>query len=300
MNFPPSLQSGDTVAIVAPAGKVTAGSLDAAINELTAWGLQVQLGAHVYDQENYFAGHDAARLADLQQAIDNPGVKAILCARGGYGITRILHRINFTSLVRHPKWVIGFSDITALHLQLQKLAIASIHGPMGTSLGQQAYTTSALALRQLLFNRTLPEVLGNGGQEGAARGRITGGNLSLLVDSLGTANEVDTAGRILFIEEVGEKTYRVDRMLQQLLRAGKLDNLAGMVVGHFTAIDDGDTPFGLSWQQVVLDITRQFTYPVGMGFAIGHAAQNMPVVVGGHYRLQVTTDGAALTWNPQD
>ncbi len=298
MVYPPQLKQGDSIALVAPAGKLVPGSIAKAVEEATSWGLAVVPGRHVYARHNTFAGTDAARLEDLQWALDDPGIKAVFCARGGYGVTRILDQIDFTLMTQQPKWIVGFSDITALHLYLQKLSLASVHGPMGTSLGRPEYEVSSAALRKLLFGQPVPDILGKGGRAGSGHGPITGGNLSLLVDSLGTANEIETAGKVLFIEEIGEKTYRLDRMLHQLLRAGKLTNLAGLVLGHFTAIDDGDAPFGIPWQEVILEITGQFSYPVGFGFALGHEPQNMPVVMGGEYRLVVQDSQASLTWLP--
>lgn len=297
MILPPQLNYGDKVAIVAPAGKLPSKGLDDAIKVLKAWGLKVMPGKHVYDIDNYFAGIDADRLKDLQQALDDPTVSAVLCARGGYGVTRILEKIALKNLAKSPKWVIGFSDITALHLKLENQGIASIHGPMGTSFSSSKSHAATNSLKELLFNGVSKVVANKAGlNPGSVMAPITGGNLSLIIDSLGTTEEIDTQSKILFIEEVGEKTYRIDRMFQQLLRAGKLNNLAGLVIGHFSEIDDGSTPFGVSWQEVITNITAQFSYPLAFGFEIGHEPENMPIVMGGQYLLEVGSAKSTLEW----
>jgi muramoyltetrapeptide carboxypeptidase len=297
MIFPRFLTKGNRIAIVAPAGKVPEKGLDEAIKTLSAWGLEAVLGKYVYNQSKYFAGSDANRLADLQNALNDPSIAAILCARGGYGVTRILPQIDWRAFAESPKWVIGFSDITALNLQILNKGIASIHGPMGTSFAAQKDGFSGQALKSLLFkgeSRLFSEEIGL--RPGSVTAEITGGNLSLIVDSLGTTNEIDTRDKILFIEEVGEKTYRIDRMLHQLLRAGKLNDLGGLVLGYFSEIDDGETPFGITWLEAVRDITQPFSYPVGSGFSIGHEPENMPVVMGGKYRLIVGSEKSSLIW----
>jgi muramoyltetrapeptide carboxypeptidase len=295
MYFPSLLSQGSKIAIVAPAGKLANGALKEAIKSFDSWGIEVILGKHVYDQNDYFAGTDNDRLADLQWAMDDPTIEAILFARGGYGTTRILDEINFLKFKAQPKWLIGFSDITALHLKLQTLEIASIHGPMGISFGQKGSSNSIESLKTLLFkgtsdlNSSQPAL-----RSGSIEAEVTGGNLALLADSFGTSSEIDPSNKILFIEDVGENTYRIDRMLRQLLRAGKLDNLAGLVVGHFSLIDDGDTPFGQSWREVIEEVTNRFNYPLAFGFNIGHEPENIPIVVGGTYQFNAGEASSSL------
>jgi len=297
MIFPHSLKQGDKIAIVAPAGRLPPKGLDEAIKVLTSWGLKVVLGEHVYDTDNYFAGEDLARHADFQQTLDDNSILAVLCARGGYGVTRILDKINLASIKKSPKWVIGFSDITALHIKLENQGIASIHGPMGTSFSNGSNHKAINSLKWLLFDRVSKIVANEAGvKSGSVTAAITGGNLSLIVDSLGTAEEIDTRNKILFVEEIGEKTYKIDRMFQQLLRAGKLDKLAGLVIGHFSDIDDGSQPFGESWREVITNITRPYSYPLGFGFSIGHEPDNMPLVRGGQYKLEVDSERSTLEW----
>lgn len=294
MDFPPLLHQGSKIAIIAPAGKIKPSSMEKAINSLTSWGLEVVIGEHVYDQDHYFSGRDAARFSDLQWAVDDDSIEAVLCARGGYGITRILPKIDFSYLRKNPKWIIGFSDITALLLRLEIMNLAGIHGPMGISFNDHAYEVSLNSLHSMLFKGSSSLVSNQGGISGTVTARITGGNLSLIMDSLGTNNEIETQGKILFIEEIGEDAYRVDRMFQQLLRAGKLENLAGLVVGHFTDIGTGKPVFGLTYQEIILDIVKQFSYPVGFGFGIGHEPDNFPIVIGGTYHLKVWDKGSSL------
>lgn len=300
MIFPRSLRKGDKIAIIAPAGRLPINGLDEAVKVLTSWGLKVILAKHVYDTDNYFAGTDAARLKDLQQAFDNPSIMAVLCARGGYGVTRILEKIELEAIKKSPKWVIGFSDITALHLKLENQGIASIHGPMGTSFTNENNHSAINSLKGLLFEGVSKVVINESGvRTGSVTAAITGGNLSLIIDSLGTTEEIDTRNKILFVEEIGEKTYKIDRMFQQLLRAGKLDKLAGLVIGHFSEIDEGDTPFGESWQEVIKKIAEPYSYPLAFGFSIGHERENMPLVMGGQYQLKVDSDSTTLAWqNP--
>ncbi|RLD24875.1 MAG: LD-carboxypeptidase [Bacteroidetes bacterium] len=297
MIFPRSLTKGDKIAIVSPSGRLQENSLDAAIKILTSWGLQVVLGKHVYDTNNYFAGQDSHRIADLQEAFDEPSIAAVLCARGGYGVTRIMEKIELNSIKKTPKWVIGYSDITALHLRLENQGIAGIHGPMGTSFSDGKAHSAIESLRDLLFNKTSKiSAMEPGVTPGLITAPITGGNLSLIVDSLGTPDEIDTQNKILFIEEIAEKTYKIDRMFQQLLRAGKLDKLAGLIIGHFSEIDEGSTPFGESWKEVITNIAQNYSYPLSFGFNIGHEPANYPVVIGGQYQLNVGPDMSTLEW----
>ena len=291
MNKPASVKQGDKIAIVAPAGKVSEESLDESLRLIESWGLSILLGDHVYDNDGYFSSKDVNRQADLQQALDNPEIAAILMARGGYGTTRILEKLDFSTFLNNPKWVVGFSDITALHLRIQELGFCSIHGPMGTTLTQDVEASERL--RALLFNGKSHNILGAAARIGIAEGEIIGGNLALLIDSMGTPNELDTKDKILFIEDIGEPTYKIDRMMHQLLRSGKLEQLAGLVIGHFSEVND-EKEFGAGWLDVIQSVVNGFTYPVATNFPIGHEANNYPVLVGGTYRLQVSSDQASL------
>ena len=287
------------MAIVSPAGRVPVGHLDEASETLQSWGLQVLLGKHVYGSYDYFSGIDADRLADMQWAIDDPDVDFILCARGGYGVTRILDQLNFDSILNRPKWIIGFSDITALHLKLHNINIGSIHGPMGTSFRRDGSKNSIIALQSLIFGDVLPVKTSNKSQldkSGQATGQLIGGNLALLVDSLGTVSELSTDNKILFIEDIGEPVYKIDRMMTQLRRSGKLDMLAGLVIGDFSEVTGLDQATGSTWQEVISREVSAFNYPLAFGFPIGHDPENMPIISGGLYSLGVTNSQSQLTF----
>ncbi len=300
IHLPPRIAQGQKVAIISPAGKVPFGHLDRAIETLESWGLHVLLGKHVYGKHDYLSGTDADRLADLQWAMDDPDVDFILCARGGYGTTRILDQINYNSILKQPKWIIGFSDITALHLKLNKLNIGSIHGPMGTSFRRIGAEKSISVLKSILFGDVAPVISSNKNspweKQGQATGQLVGGNLALLVDSLGTESELITDHKILFIEDIGEPVYKIDRMMTQLKRSGKLDKLAGLVVGDFTEVNGYDKGDEFTLEKVIHQEFRDFDYPLTYGFPIGHEPVNMPVISGGMYGLEVTGNKSLLTF----
>ena len=287
---PRHLSPGDRIAIVAPAGKLKKGSLDQALKVLNSWNLEVIIGDHVYNTNHYFSGTDEERLTDLQKAINDPTIGAILCARGGYGTTRIIDNLELKALKNYPKWIIGYSDITALHLKMLNENFLSIHGDVGTTLGSDHEATQALY--ELLFNERSILQGAEPIRNGETTAEITGGNLSLIVDSLGGPNEIDSDGRILFIEEIGEKAYRIDRMMIQLLRAGKLNNLAGLAIGHFTYITS-DVDY--SWQEIITDIIKEFNYPVALGYKVGHEANNYPIIHGAKYKFKVAEKGSSLS-----
>lgn len=292
MMIPKLLSNNDRVAMIAPAGKLPERGIDKAVEILDSWSLNVVPGKHVFSQDGYFAGTDLERLSDLQNAINDPTIAAILMARGGYGITRILDRLDLNPLKKSPKWLIGFSDITALHLRMAYEGLVSIHGDVGTSMGQDADSTEAL--HQLLFKGISKIDMNDVVRQGSGIGELVGGNLSLIVDSLGTYSEIQTDNKILFIEEIGEKTYRIDRMMNQLFRANKLSKLAGLVVGHFTDITESNSEFGFTWRQSILDLVEDFDYPVVFGLPVGHEPQNYPIVHGGTYEIRAQEEIAQL------
>ena len=245
---------------------------------------------------SYLAGSDEERWVDLQQALDSRRIKAIFCARGGYGTTRILQRIDLTKFKKYPKWIVGFSDITALHLLMLRTGFESIHASMPAQFSDPAARPSVQNLHDILFGSTLPiqapPVSGN--IEGEASGTVIGGNLSILLDAMGTPIEPETKGRILVIEEIDEFKYKLDRMMTQLKRAGKLDKLAGLAIGYMTGIKDSNTPFGESVQEILLRHVRDADYPVAFGLPIGHEHPNAAWRHGSRMRLVVTSEGSAL------
>jgi muramoyltetrapeptide carboxypeptidase len=295
---PAFLRQGDTVSIVASGRKLDKKSIDAATAVIKSWGLNVKLSKNLFSEKhNYLSGSDAERLSDLQETLDDHSLKAIICARGGYGTTRILDQLDFKNFAKAPKWICGFSDITALHLKLQTLNVQSIHGTMPVQFSNSAYHVSAEQLRGVLFGESVTlTATSNHNRSGKIEGELIGGNLSLLAESLGTSSELQTDNKILILEEVGEYVYRLDRLLVQLKRAGKLDNLSGLVIGHMTDIKEGELPFGEGVEQLVLQHTKDFNYPVAFNFPTGHDNPNLSWIEGAHAKLVVTASQATLSF----
>ncbi len=296
---PPFLQPTDTIGIVATGRRVSPADIEKSLDIFKSWGLQVKLSPNIFStQHSYLAGVDNERLPDLQAMLDDPTIKAIICARGGYGTARILDQIDFTGFRKSPKWVVGFSDITALHQSLFVRGFQSIHGPMPIQFSREDADLSIESLRQILFGTT-PQIVAPGNaanKPGVATGRMVGGNLSLLSSVLGTADAPDTTGAILVIEEIGEYWYKIDRMIVQLKRAGKFDKLAGLVIGYFTDMtDDAAISFGEKIERIVHNHTRQFNFPIGFNFPAGHENPNIAWKHGSYMQLQVTLNGSTLT-----
>ncbi|MGV3504985.1 MAG: S66 peptidase family protein [Adhaeribacter sp.] len=297
--MPAPLRPGDKIAIVALARKINLEDIQPAIVTFQSWGLEVVLGKTLSSQYHIFAGTDQERAADLQLMLDRPDIKAVISARGGYGSARLLELVDFSQFALHPKWVIGFSDITALLAHIQKMGIACIHGIMPTLFSKPGSEAAKETLRQALFGErvvypSLPAHALN--REGQGQGELTGGNVSLLASVIGTPSEVDFSGKILFIEEVEEYLYSLDRLLVHLKRSGKLTQLAGLVVGHMTQMQDNAEPFGKTAQEIVWEHTQSYAYPVAFGFPTGHEEENLALVCGRVARLEVTAAGATLRY----
>jgi muramoyltetrapeptide carboxypeptidase len=297
--LPPYLKKGDTVGIVCPAGFMDAAKVKECVRVMTEeWGFRVRVGSTVGKQDNYFSGSDEERLADLQAMMDDVSVKAILCGRGGYGTGRIIDQVDFRVFRKHPKWIIGFSDITVLHSHiLARYKIASIHGPMANAFNEGGYKNEYVqSLQAVLKGRKMKYTSAphRYNRMGRADGILTGGNLSLVAHLTGTQSEVDMRGKILFLEDVGEYLYNIDRMLHQLRRAGKFDGLAGLVLGGFTDSKDTTTPFGKNIDQILFETVRDFDFPVCFGFPVSHEKENVALKVGASYSLRVTAKGAVL------
>lgn len=294
MISPPLLKPGNKAIIIAPSGKVPEQGIDSAVYVLRQWGLEVSLGRHVFASMGVFAGTDAERQSDFQLALDDPNIGLILCARGGYGLTRYIDKLNFKALKQNPKWVVGFSDITALQLVLAKNKTHAIHGPMATSFARAGAEDSIMHLKQLLFKgvsiikKQKVQI-----RTGTGTGEIIGGNLSLICDSLGTSSEIDTQGKILILEDVGDYYYRIDRMLNQLYRSGKLSQLNALVIGDFNELKQGKPAFTESVNQMIARLTAKYHYPIAT-LPIGHKPANYPFVQGAKYRLQVEKEKASL------
>lgn len=282
---------------MAPGRKVSPADLAAAIHFLESKGYKVVLGKNIFQEEHsYLAASDQHRLDDLQSMIDNSDVAAIMCARGGYGTTRFIDELDFSMFLRNPKWIVGFSDITALHLRLFREGVESIHGIMPALFSKSNAVLSVNSLMEILTGTNTP-VQWNAieyNRKGKATGQIMGGNLSLVVDSLGTNSEPDTKGKILVLEEIEEYRYKIDRMMVQLKRAGKLHDLAGLVLGHMTSIFDTEVSFGETVEQIIIDKVKEFQYPVAFGFPSGHDEPNTAWRHGSVVTLEVSEVSSAL------
>jgi muramoyltetrapeptide carboxypeptidase len=297
IQLPPFLQNGDTIGIVAPARKVSEEEMQPAIQWLTKEGFQVLLGEHLYADNNQFAGYDSERAKDFQSMLDNPEVKAILCARGGYGSVRIIDRLNFSNFMQQPKWICGFSDITVFHSHIHRHChTATIHSTLALNIPQNtpAANTSflnALRGKELTYSGPSHPL----DRPGAATAPIIGGNLSMLYSLLGSNSDIDTEGKILFIEDLDEYLYHIDRMMMNLKRNGKLENLAGLVVGAMSDMHDNTIPFGKTAEEIVAEHCAAYSYPVGFGFPAGHIKDNRAIVMGSTVRLEVHDTNSVLS-----
>ncbi|MBN2172686.1 MAG: LD-carboxypeptidase [Bacteroidales bacterium] len=287
MKTPPYLNKEDKITILAPAGKIGKAVVENAIQVLTGWELEVKIGKYLFDNHFQYAAEDEKRLEDLQQALNDETVKAILFARGGYGTIRIIDQLDFTEFIKKPKWLIGFSDITVLHSHLhQNFGIETIHGSMASGL---ADSFSSEWLYKCLFGRPLNYELETHklSRKGSTEGILTGGNLAMLCSLLGSKSDIDTNNKILFIEEVGEYLYRLDRMMWTLKRAGKLENLAGLIVGGLTDIKDNESPFGQSAEEIIVEAVSGYDFPVCFGFPAGHQKKNATLILGRNVILSI-------------
>jgi muramoyltetrapeptide carboxypeptidase len=293
----PYLKAGDKVAITCPAKKLPIPMTDA-VKLLSTWGLEVVLGETVTASFNQFAGDDALRAKDMQRFINDDSIKAIIAARGGYGTIRMVDMVDFSSLAANPKWLVGFSDITLLHSHIiANYNLPCIHGQMPLNI-PDASAYSLETLRKALFGEELSYQLKANllNRTGDAEGILVGGNLSLLVAINGSVSDIDYSGKILFIEDVGEYLYAVDRMLRSLKRAGKLKNLAGLIVGGFTDMKDNDIQFGQTIPELVMDVVADYGYPVCFDFPAGHVSNNCSLVLGTILQLSVQPQQVKITY----
>lgn len=296
--IPPYLRKDDTIGIVCPAGYMPFEKAKACISSLHEWGFKVKVGKTLGNRYNYFSGTDEERLNDLQSMLDDSEVKAILCGRGGYGLSRIIDDVNFKRFKKNPKWIIGYSDITLLHAHLfSQLKIASLHSPMASAFNNGgAKNEFVQALKCVLtgerYNYSCNAHSLN--KNGIAQGLLVGGNLSLLIHLIGTASDVDTKNKILFLEDIGEYLYNIDRMMMQLKRAGKLNKLAGLIIGGFTEIKDTTIPFGQDVYSIIHEKVKEFDYPVCFNFPVSHTERNYPLKVGVLHQLEVSENGVKV------
>jgi len=297
MIIPPYLKPGNRIRIVSPAGKVQIDKILPGIELLQDEGFEVVVGRHVFGKNFQYSGTDPQRAADLQEAIDDPETRAIICARGGYGSLRIIEKIDFSPLLKNPKWLVGFSDVTVFHAIFIKLGMASIHGAMpGFFLEDKKPTKSFFSLMELLSSGSSDVKIQAAeiNRKGSCSGELVGGNLSLIYSLQGTPLQLETSGKILFIEDLSEYLYHLDRMMQNLRLSGQLKNLSGLVVGGFTDMKDNDSPFGKSAYEIILEAVHDYQFPVCFNFPAGHIPKNMALMLGSQYELEVS-DKCRLT-----
>jgi muramoyltetrapeptide carboxypeptidase len=295
---PSHLKPGDTIGIVCPSGYIPLEKVQICIQTLEKWGYKVKLGTTVGAKKDSFSGTDQQRAEDLQTMLDDASVKAILCARGGYGASRIINTIHFQAFNKQPKWVIGFSDITVLHAAILQQNCMSIHGPMAAAFAKgEAGEPYIQSLKQVLEGEktsyTIPahsmNTLGN------AKAEMVGGNLCILAHLIGSKNALDTNEKILFIEDVGEYHYNIDRLMIQCKNAGLFENLAGLVIGGFTDLKDPSSDFGASANEIIKEHIVGYTYPICFDFPISHSLPNFAIKQGQVYSLAVSAQEVSLT-----
>jgi muramoyltetrapeptide carboxypeptidase len=297
--IPPYLQKGDTIGITCPAGFMHREKAQQCIDTLQSWGYNVVVGNTVgSNSTNYFSGTDEDRLKEFQLMLDDDNIKVILCGRGGYGVGRIIEQIDFKKFKKQPKWIIGFSDITILHSHIHSnYKIATLHAPMAAAFNDGgAEGEYVLSLKNALEGKKIKYECGvhEFNKKGEAIGELVGGNLALLAHCVCTSSDIKTKGKILFIEDVGEYLYNVDRMLYQLKRSGKLDKLAGLIIGGFTDLKDTERPFGKPIDVITKEILAEYKYPVCFNFPVSHANENYALKIGVGYKLKVGKNKVTL------
>ncbi len=300
IKIPPYLKKGDTIGIVCPAGFMPYEKAETCIQILQQWGYKVKTGSTLgSNQINYFSGTDAERLHDLQAMLDDKDIQAILCGRGGYGVSRIIDNLDFTRFRKNPKWIIGFSDITVLHAHIhQQFKIATLHAPMAAAFNDGEYSNQYVqslhkALKGAAANYNCAANTFN--NIGEAEGELVGGNLCLIAHLVGSKSAYNTKNKILFLEDVGEYLYNIDRMFIQLKRSGAFSNLKGLIIGGFTDTKDNTVPFGTDFHNMVHHHLKEYNYPICFDFPVSHEKENYALKIGVRHRLKVTSKKVQLT-----
>ena len=293
---PSYLKKGDTVAIIATARKVSKEEIEPAVTFFESYGLSVLLGENLFAADNQYAGTDLQRTKDLQLALNDKNIKAIIIARGGYGTVRLMEHIDFTDFKKHPKWLVGYSDVTVLHNAIHNKGIATLHATMPLNFNKSAEATKSMI--EALFGN-LSEIKAEPSplnKLGTAKALLTGGNLSLIYSLAGTDFDIDTADKILFIEDLDEYFYHLDRMMMQLKLSGKLKNLAGLIVGGMTDMKDNTIPFGKNAEEIILDAVKDYNYPVCFNFPAGHIDRNLALYFGKEIEFKVSNEAVTLNY----
>lgn len=298
MKRPPFLKLNDQAVIVSPSGNINPEYVNNTMEILQEWGLKVSISENALQETGRFSGFVEQRLYDLQEAMDNPEVKLIFCSRGGYGAAHLLEKLDFSAVKDNPKWLVGFSDITALHSAFQSHGIMSIHGPMAKHFSEEGganlsvlYTKAAVSGDDL--NYTIPVEYPFLNRLGRATGVLFGGNLSVYTSLLGSKYNKIPRNGILFIEDIGEEPYRVDRMIYQLKLSGVFNKIKGLIVGRFTEYEEDNKMYGSLYESILCAV-QEFDFPVCFGFPVGHTRINLPIVMGGKATLTIKKDSVLL------
>jgi muramoyltetrapeptide carboxypeptidase len=303
VKIPPYLLPGDTIGITCPAGYITQAEIEASVTQMKSWGFNVVIGKTVGARDFTFGGTDQERVTDLQQMLDDSTIKAIMCARGGYGAVRIVDQLDFSKFRSSPKWLIGFSDITIFHCHINtNYHVATLHSKMCNSfpsdwaLAEQIQIETINSIQQALKGEVMKYVVpaNNRNKIGSATAELMGGNMRCIENMAGSKSEIETEGKILFVEDTGEELYSIDRMFYNLKRSGKLNKLKGLVVGGFKPSSKEDGSFGRTLIDIVLDVTREYDYPICFDFPVGHQKANFALKCGVKHKLEVSADGAKL------
>lgn len=291
MITPQYLNCGDTVGIIAPARKLSPAEIEFSINTFQSWGLKVKLGKNIFGEHHQFSGSDKQRTDDFNDMIYDDDIKAIICARGGYGTIRIIDKIDFAHFAKHPKWIVGYSDITCLHSHINNLFnIETIHAIMPINFSDSYEIGLSIdSLKKTLFGDTIEYITNSHefNKKGSASGQLTGGNLSILYALSATSSDIITDDKILFIEDIDEYLYHIDRMMLNLKRSGKLKNLKGLIVGGMTGMNDNEIPFGYTAQEIIKQTVQEYDYPVCFDFPAGHQPLNLSLIMGRNVDLIV-------------
>lgn len=288
ITMPEYLKKGDTVGILATARKIDLATLQPGIKLLESWGLKVVIGKTIGKEQNQLAGADWQRATDFQEMLDNPNIKAIWAAKGGYGTVRIVDRIDFTNFKKKPKWIVGFSDVTVMHSHINNMDIGTLHAIMAIS-AKTATPEAIESFRKALFGEKLEYHIPhhNFNKNGKASGELVGGNLSVLYSIQGSKSAVDMKGKILFLEDLDEYLYHIDRMMMNMKRNGSLDGVKGIIIGGMTSMNDNDIPWGKDALEIIQDIVKDYKIPVAYNFPAGHIKDNRALILGKTVTLEV-------------
>lgn len=294
MITPAYLLKGDKIALIATARKISMPEIEDSIKSFNNWGLEVVLGKNIFKENNQFAGNDKERAMDFQNMLDDDSIKAIVCMRGGYGSVRIIDNINFSNFLKNPKWICGYSDITVFHSHINKnFGIETLHSVMPINFSNKEITQETFeSFKAALFGETIFYSFEASpfSRMGSCEGELIGGNLSILYSLIGTKSDISTEGKILFIEDLDEYLYHIDRMIMNLKRAGKLDNLAGMIVGGMNEMNDNEIPFGKTAKEIISETVSEYNYPVCFDFPAGHINDNRTLILGRKVKLEINKE----------